>query len=138
MDPCLKHLTSHAALDTSFIQILGFLAQTVASPTLLPKCWVNFLELSNIVSKNGDSRKGPGFGSLLFSSIGGDVDVHSALPEFETMLDNDGDLGFFLQTLDIRKEQAMCLFRLLDKDSSGEIDMTEFVHGLDRLQGAVN
>merc|ERR1719217_1415688 len=64
----------------------------------------------------------------------GDADDSGTITaqEFEQLLDNDMALPFFLKTLDIRREQAMQLFCLLDKVDSGEIDLHEFVNGIDR------
>merc|ERR1711879_1116760 len=56
--------------------------------------------------------------------------------EFHALMDNDDSLPFFLKSLDIRSEQAEQLFKLIDRDDSGEINLVEFVEGCERLQGS--
>jgi len=71
--------------------------------------------------------------------MAGDADGSGtiAAEEFESLLEGESQSGlpFFLNTIGIPREQAMQLFRLLDQDGSGEIDLHEFVHGCERLQG---
>mmetsp|Transcript_88542 Transcript_88542/g.277265 ORF Transcript_88542/g.277265 Transcript_88542/m.277265 type:complete len:621 (+) Transcript_88542:99-1961(+) len=67
-----------------------------------------------------------------------DVDTDStgeiAIVEMEELLKND-HLSSYLESIDIRKDDAMLLFQLLDKDGSGLISIEEFCEGCMRLKG---
>merc|ERR1712217_899791 len=47
----------------------------------------------------------------------------------------DDDLRLYLEALDLSMVETMSLFRLLDADDSGEVDIDEFCEGCLRLKG---
>jgi hypothetical protein len=56
------------------------------------------------------------------------------LDELRASLNNESVIAFFkILKLDVR--QADLLFRMLDRDGSGSIDMDEFIHGCYELKG---
>merc|ERR1712110_97822 len=57
-----------------------------------------------------------------------------SLAEFEMHL-RDPHMQALLQTFDIENADAWTLFKLLDTDGGGAVDVTEFVDGCIRLKG---
>lgn len=47
----------------------------------------------------------------------------------------DPDLRMFVEALDISTTDTRALFRLLDRDRSGKIDIDEFCNGCMRIKG---
>jgi len=68
--------------------------------------------------------------------IAGDADGSGQLniSEFEAHLDNP-DMRLYLRTIGLIPDEAAELFYLLDRDNSGQISASEFVHGCMRLRG---
>merc|ERR1712060_41369 len=50
----------------------------------------------------------------------------------------DPDMSTLLDALDITARDSRSLFKLLDVDGSGEVDLTEFCDGCLRLKGEAN
>jgi len=57
-----------------------------------------------------------------------------SLEEFELWMDHP-QMQLYLRSIDLLPDEAEELFHLLDRDSSGEISLSEFVHGIMRLRG---
>merc|ERR1719331_680633 len=70
----------------------------------------------------------------LFKEIDSNDSNTITLDEFEAHWNTDEAAAFF-STLDIEADQAWELFRLLDKDAGGYIDIEEFVYGCLHLNG---
>merc|ERR1719491_2363433 len=70
----------------------------------------------------------------LFKEIDNDDSNMITLDEFEAHWNSEECAAFFA-TLDIEADQAWELFRLLDRDGGGQIDVEEFVHGCLHLNG---
>merc|ERR1712079_101251 len=60
----------------------------------------------------------------------GDVDAKEVEAVFA-----DPHVHDYISALEITVDNAQCLFRLLDVDRSGKVDMDEFIQGCLRLQG---
>lgn len=70
----------------------------------------------------------------LFERLDSSKDGSISLCEFETHL-KDEHMQAFLQTFEIENTDAWTLFKLLDADGGGAVDMNEFVEGCIRLKG---
>eukprot|EP00929_Paragymnodinium_shiwhaense_P001216 TRINITY_DN10143_c0_g1_i1.p1 TRINITY_DN10143_c0_g1~~TRINITY_DN10143_c0_g1_i1.p1 ORF type:complete len:841 (+),score=170.01 TRINITY_DN10143_c0_g1_i1:113-2635(+) len=70
----------------------------------------------------------------LFNHLDSTRDGSLSLAEFEAHL-KDEHMQAFLQTMDIENFDAWTLFKLLDTDGGGSVDMEEFVDGCFRLKG---
>merc|ERR1712083_1249164 len=68
--------------------------------------------------------------------VDADVDHSGSVSraEFEDQLSHPR-MNMYLRSIDLLPDQAEELFLLLDCDMSGEVDLSEFVHGCMRLRG---
>merc|ERR1712113_1212301 len=71
----------------------------------------------------------------LFSDIDSDHSGVITIEEFEGYLKHDQSRAY-LESLDIEPTDAWTLFKLLDADEEGSIDIDEFVRGCLNLKGA--
>jgi len=69
----------------------------------------------------------------VFQQIDYDNSGEISLAEMETFL-LDPSLQQYLESMDIQPDDALTLFRLLDKDSSGQVSIDEFCAGCLRLK----
>lgn len=60
----------------------------------------------------------------------GDIDIHEVLA-----IINDPALAAYLRVLGMEVDDAERLFRLLDTDQSGSVNLSEFLEGCMRLKG---
>mmetsp|Transcript_98388 Transcript_98388/g.175185 ORF Transcript_98388/g.175185 Transcript_98388/m.175185 type:complete len:763 (+) Transcript_98388:76-2364(+) len=72
--------------------------------------------------------------SRLFEVFDGSSDGTITLMEFESMYDDESVRAMF-QSLDLTASDAWTLFKLLDAESNGDIDLREFMDGCMRLRG---
>merc|ERR1711879_444393 len=72
---------------------------------------------------------------VMFAKMDNDESGSISFEEFEEHFEDESVAGFFL-LLDIDASDAYALFKLLDDDSSGSVDVAEFVDGCLRLQGS--
>jgi len=70
----------------------------------------------------------------LFNEIDQDGSGKITLAEFEKYLEND-ECRLYLDSLDINAQDAWALFKILDADQEGTIDIDEFVNGCLSLKG---
>merc|ERR1712113_1094215 len=70
----------------------------------------------------------------LFSDIDSDHSGVITIEEFEGYLKHDQSRAY-LESLDIEPTDAWTLFKLLDSDEEGSLDIDEFVHGCLNLKG---
>eukprot|EP00931_Biecheleriopsis_adriatica_P044115 TRINITY_DN25205_c0_g2_i1.p1 TRINITY_DN25205_c0_g2~~TRINITY_DN25205_c0_g2_i1.p1 ORF type:complete len:321 (+),score=50.74 TRINITY_DN25205_c0_g2_i1:312-1274(+) len=70
----------------------------------------------------------------LFSTIGGNDQVIN-LREFEAMF-HDEKVKVFLKSLDLAPNDAWTLFKLLDSERQGEVDLNNFIDGCSKLKGS--
>lgn len=72
----------------------------------------------------------------IFESIDCDYSGMISMDELQTFLHDESlQLQEYFEALEIDAEDATVLFKLLDKDNSGEIDVHEFCDGCMRLKG---
>jgi len=72
----------------------------------------------------------------IFKDADDDESGNLTYAEFTSLMKHK-DIGVCLQSLDIRPAQANHLFELIDADQSGVVEIEEFLHGCDRLQGSL-
>merc|ERR1712066_264771 len=70
----------------------------------------------------------------VFKEIDTDGDGIINMVEMENFLDDPG-LNLYLESMDIDPNDARALFRLLDVNDNGEIDIDEFCEGCLKLKG---
>merc|ERR1712217_299119 len=70
----------------------------------------------------------------LFARLDSSHDGTITLQEFQAHLQSD-HMQALLQTFEIDNADAWTLFKLLDTDGGGSVDITEFVDGCIRLKG---
>lgn len=72
--------------------------------------------------------------NVLFNELDSNGDGQISLPEFESHL-QDSRMRAFLHSLDIDISDAWTLFKLLDVDGGGYVDVSEFIEGCLRMKG---
>eukprot|EP00927_Polykrikos_kofoidii_P013589 TRINITY_DN15907_c0_g1_i1.p1 TRINITY_DN15907_c0_g1~~TRINITY_DN15907_c0_g1_i1.p1 ORF type:complete len:893 (+),score=154.72 TRINITY_DN15907_c0_g1_i1:120-2798(+) len=70
----------------------------------------------------------------LFVKLDGDASSSLSHEEFHTCLD-EGTLDGYLEAVDLRRDEAMSLFTVLDVDQSGSLSLDEFLIGTLRMRG---
>eukprot|EP00933_Yihiella_yeosuensis_P055403 TRINITY_DN54161_c0_g1_i1.p1 TRINITY_DN54161_c0_g1~~TRINITY_DN54161_c0_g1_i1.p1 ORF type:complete len:235 (+),score=54.23 TRINITY_DN54161_c0_g1_i1:42-707(+) len=71
----------------------------------------------------------------VFSEIDEDQSKQITIDEFEKKLDDENMAAYF-HSIDIDTQDAWALFKLIDNDGSGCIDLEEFVSGCLQLRGS--
>eukprot|EP00927_Polykrikos_kofoidii_P082862 TRINITY_DN8353_c0_g1_i4.p1 TRINITY_DN8353_c0_g1~~TRINITY_DN8353_c0_g1_i4.p1 ORF type:complete len:628 (-),score=83.50 TRINITY_DN8353_c0_g1_i4:85-1788(-) len=130
LDPIMEYLSPWCA--AGFIFYIGF--SVFALMNILTGVFVE----SAMKTAEEDKRRGLGRKMrLLFEEA--DIDGNGTVSheEFSACVSTNQLMKAYLSALDIREEQALELFRLLDEDDSGEVDYDEFTQGCIKLQGPV-